>query len=153
MSKTPQSKIPFWDKPLQELSASEWESLCDGCGRCCLKKLQDEADESVHWSRVVCRYFDESTHRCSCYQSRSELVPDCLDVKRMDILANLHWMPDTCAYRMRAEGKPLAAWHPLRSGSREAMEEAGIPIGGRVLSEEYVHPDGYQEHIIRWIKS
>jgi len=143
----------FWEKPLGDLDDKEWEALCDGCGRCCLKKLQDESDNSIHWTRIVCRYFDENTHQCTCYESRSELVPDCLNVKRMDILANLAWMPATCAYRLRAEAKPLPDWHPLLTGSREAIEEAGIQIGGSVLSEEYVHPEGYQEHVIKWVKS
>ena len=143
----------FWEKPLGDLDDKEWEALCDGCGRCCLKKLQDESDNSIHWTRIVCRYFDEKTHQCTCYESRSELVPDCLNVKRMDILANLAWMPATCAYRLRAEEKPLPDWHPLLTGSREAIEEAGIQIGGSVLSEEFVHPEGYQEHVIKWVKS
>lgn len=143
----------FWEKPLAKLNDREWEALCDGCGRCCLKKLQDESDNSIHWTRIVCRYFDEQSHQCTCYQSRSELVPDCLDVKRMDILASLDWMPATCAYRLRAEDKPLPDWHPLLTGSREAMKEAGIQIGGSVLSEEFVHPEGYQEHVIKWVKS
>lgn len=143
----------FWEKPLAELNEQEWEALCDGCGRCCLKKLQDDEDDSIHWTGIICRYFDEQSHRCTCYQSRSEKVPDCLNVKQMEILANLHWMPDTCAYRLRAEDKPLYEWHPLLAGSRDAMTAAGITVGGRVLSEEYVHPDGFEEHLIRWVKS
>lgn len=153
MSATEGSGVPFWEKDLVELSDDEWEALCDGCGRCCLKKLQDESDEAIYWTRIVCRYFDEPSHRCNCYADRERLVPECLNVKRMNIVKNLHWMPSTCAYRLRAEGKPLAEWHPLISGSRRQIEEAGIAIGGQVLSEEYVHPDGYQEHIIKWVES
>lgn len=153
MSSKAHLSAKFWEKSLAELDDKEWEALCDGCGRCCLKKLQDDSDNSIHWTRIVCRYFDEQSHLCTCYQSRSELVPDCLDVKRMDILASLEWMPATCAYRLRAEDKPLPDWHPLLTGSREAIEEAGIQIGGRVLSEEFVHPEGYEEHVIRWVES
>lgn len=143
----------FWEKPLEQLSDEEWEQLCDGCGRCCLKKLEDEDSAELYWTRIVCRYYEQESGRCQCYQDRTRLVPDCLNVKRMDIMANMHWMPDTCAYRLRAEGKPLPDWHPLRSGSRQAMIDAGIAISGQVISEEHVHPDGYEEHIIRWVES
>jgi uncharacterized cysteine cluster protein YcgN (CxxCxxCC family) len=142
----------FWEKPLAQLDDQEWEQLCDGCGRCCLKKLQDIDSDAVHYTRVVCRYFNESNSRCGCYAERTRLVPDCLVVKTMD-LSQVHWMPDTCAYRLRHEGRPLYNWHPLIAGSRESMESAGISIRGKVLSEEYVHEDGLAEHIIRWVNA
>lgn len=145
-------RAKFWELPLHELTASEWEALCDGCGRCCLKKLTDEAEREVHFTRVVCRYFEQSSSRCGCYAQRTQLVPDCLDVKHMDI-GSSNWMPDTCAYRLRFEGKPLYDWHPLLAGSRARMDAAGIGLAGRVVSEEYVHEDGYDEHIIRWVKA
>lgn len=141
----------FWEKPLSELNDSEWERLCDGCGRCCLKKLQDDDGGETHYTRVVCRFFEEETSRCSCYEQRTRLVPDCVKVKQVDASA-FAWMPATCAYRLRFEDKPLYNWHPLISGSRQAMENAEIPIAGRTLSEEFVHRDGYQEHIIRWVE-
>mgnify|MGYP000073364555 CR=1 FL=1 len=143
----------FWEKPLNELTDSEWESLCDGCGRCCLKKIEDEADRQIYWTRVICRYFDEQDHRCTCYKERSTLVPDCLNVRQMRIEENMHWMPETCSYRLRAEGKALPDWHPLLTGGKEAMQAAGISVGGQVLSEDYVHPGGQHEHIIQWVKS
>lgn len=146
------SDIPFWEKPLQALSASEWESLCDGCGRCCLKKLTNARANRVKFTRVICRYFEQESHRCQCYGERTELVPDCLNVKDMDI-GSSNWMPNTCAYRLRFEGKPLYDWHPLIAGSREPMAAAGISVGGRAVSEEYVHEDGYEEHIIRWVEA
>lgn len=143
---------PFWEKPLAELTTREWEALCDGCGRCCLKKLADRDTGEVAFTRVVCRFFKRSTGRCSCYSKRTERVPDCLNVKHMDIgLSN--WMPETCAYRLRFEGKPLYDWHPLLAGSRDAMDAAGISLGERVISEEFVHSEGYEEHIIRWVKA
>lgn len=143
----------FWELPLSELSVLEWEALCDGCGRCCLKKFTDEADEEdVTWTRVVCQYFDESTNQCSCYEARSEKVPDCVDVKTLDLLST-SWIPDTCAYKLRAQGRPLYSWHPLISGSRLAIADSDISIAGKVVSEEYVHPEGYYEHIIRWVES
>lgn len=142
----------FWEKPLQQLDLAEWEALCDGCGRCCLKKLQDADTGEVHYTRVVCRYYRESSGRCGCYGSRTTRVPDCLVVRELD-LDQVKWMPDTCAYRLRHEGKPLYNWHPLLAGNRNAMVEAGIAIGGQVLSEEFVHDDGLEEHIIRWVKT
>ena len=142
----------FWEKPLQALNAEEWEALCDGCGRCCLKKMSDIDDDEVVFTRVVCRYFEKEGSRCRCYSERTRLVPDCLNVKHMDI-GSINWMPDTCAYRLRFEGKPLYDWHPLLSGSRQQMEDLGITLGERVISEEYVHADGYEEHIIRWVKA
>lgn len=142
----------FWEKPLQSLSATEWEALCDGCGRCCLKKLADSDDEKIEFTRVVCRYFDQSSSRCTCYDQRTRLVPDCLNVKHMDIAA-INWMPDTCAYRLRFDGKALYDWHPLIHGSRQSMDALGISLGERVISEEHVHADGYEEHIIRWVKA
>lgn len=144
--------IPFWEKPLDALNADEWEALCDGCGRCCLKKLTDADGETVEFTRVVCRYFAAKSSRCTCYGERTELVPDCLSVKHMDIGA-INWMPDTCAYRLRFEEKPLFDWHPLIAGSRALMEARGITLGERVISEEYVHEDGLEEHIIRWVQA
>ncbi len=141
----------FWEKPLSKLNDSEWERLCDGCGRCCLKKLQDEDSGETHYTRVVCRYFKSETNRCSCYENRTRLVPDCVKVKQVSASAFAR-MPATCAYRLRFEDRPLYNWHPLITGSRQAMESAEIPIGGRTLSEEFVHREGYQEHIIRWVE-
>lgn len=143
----------FWTLPLEELNEGEWEALCDGCGRCCLKKLEDEDDGGIYWTRVVCRFLEQNSGECGCYQERTRRVPDCLNVRAMDIMAQIHWMPATCAYRLRAENKPLYDWHPLLSGSRDAMHEAGITVTGQVLSEEHVHPDGWSEHIIRWVES
>lgn len=143
----------FWERPLDELNRGEWEALCDGCGRCCLKKLEDEDNGEIHWTRIVCRYLDQASGQCGCYEQRTQRVPDCLDVRAMDIMARRYWMPETCAYRLRAEGKPLYDWHPLISGSRDAMHEAGITVAGQVLSEEHVHPDGWEEHVIRWVES
>lgn len=142
----------FWEQPLAELSKEEWEALCDGCARCCLKKLQQPGDDTTHYTRVVCRYLKQDTCGCSAYGKRSKLVPDCL-VLNLEMLADLHWIPATCAYRLRMEDKPLPAWHPLLTGSRDAMNEAGISVTGKVISEEYVHEDGLEEHIIRWVKA
>lgn len=141
----------FWEQPLSELNEFEWEQLCDGCGRCCLKKLQDDESGETVYTRVVCRYFDSESSRCSCYDRRTVLVPDCVEVKQVDASA-FAWMPATCAYRLRFEGKPLYNWHPLIAGSRQAMELAGITVKDRTISEQFVHAEGYEEHIIRWVE-
>jgi len=142
----------FWELPLDELNPEEWEGLCDGCGRCCLKKFADEDSNDVSYTRVVCRYFDEKTSSCGCYQTRTELVPDCLDVREMNLQKST-WMPDTCAYKLRFNGEELFDWHPLLAGSKKKMEAEGLLLKDRVISEEYVHPDGFEEHLILWVKA
>lgn len=142
----------FWELPLAELNPLEWERLCDHCGRCCLKKLEDEDDGELYWTRIICRYHDSEKGACGCYAERNQKVPECMNVADMG-METLHWMPDTCAYRLRMEDRPLYDWHPLLSGSRQAMEEAGITIKDKVIAEDHVHPLGYDEHIIRWVKS
>jgi len=142
----------FWEKPLDLLNSEEWEALCDGCGRCCLKKLINSRNEQVHYTRVVCRYLDQEKCRCQSYERRQFLVPDCL-VLDLQNLPLLHWIPDTCAYRLRYEGKALPDWHPLVSGDREAMKRGQITVTNKVISEEYVHEKGLEEHIIRWVSA
>ncbi|MDH7943179.1 YcgN family cysteine cluster protein [Pseudohongiella sp. SYSU M77423] len=147
---TDNKDVPFWERPLETLNRAEWEALCDGCARCCQKKLQDE-DGELWYTRVVCRLLDQQACSCTAYGNRQVLVPDCL-VLDMDVLAkSLDWIPGTCAYKLRYQGKPLPSWHPLLTGSSEAMLEQGIKVTGRVLSEEYVHEDGLEEHVIRWV--
>lgn len=142
----------WWhDKSLAELSADEWDALCDGCAKCCLHKLEDEGDGSVLYTRVHCRYLDEKTCRCSDYPNRSVLLPDCIRLTP-DTVGELDWLPDTCAYRLRWRGKLLADWHPLVSGDSNSVHRAGMSVRGRSISEEYVHPDGFDEHIVHWVE-
>jgi len=142
----------FWEKPLSQLSTEQWEALCDGCGRCCLKKFSDEESDELVYTRVICSYFSEETSQCGCYEERTKLVPECLNVKDMD-MQSVNWMPDTCAYRLRFENKPLFPWHPLLAGSQEQMGVAGISINGKVVNEDNVHPQGFEEHIIHWVEA
>jgi len=142
----------WWnDLPLAELSAPQWEALCDGCAKCCLHKLEDEDSGEVFYTKVRCRYLDEQSCRCTDYANRSVLVPNCIQL-RVNELQALDWLPSTCAYRLRAGGQPLPQWHPLVSGDAESVHRAGISIKGRAISDEYVHPDGYDEHIVQWVE-
>jgi hypothetical protein len=134
------AKIPFWKrKTLAQMTAAEWESLCDGCGRCCLVKLEDEDTGKIHFTDVACRLFDSETCRCKDYANRTRKVDDCVQLTPENI-GELTWLPKTCAYRMLDEGKDLAWWHPLVSGDPETVVEAGISMRGRTISEEHVHP-------------
>lgn len=142
----------WWhSKTLAELNSKQWEALCDGCAKCCLHKLEDEDSGEVFYTKVRCRYLDESACRCSDYANRSTLVPDCIQLS-MDNVSDLDWLPSTCAYRLRANNQPLPEWHPLVSGDPNSVHDANISIRGRAISDEYVHPDGYEEHIISWIE-
>lgn len=153
-----QVRESFWELPLAELNAREWELLCDGCARCCLKKLQDEdaagqGPARLMYTRVVCRYLDQQKCSCTAYSRRNVLVPDCLVLDMSVLQASVDWIPDTCAYKLRYQNKPLPDWHPLLSGSREPMQALGIAVTGRVISEDYVHDDGLEEHVIRWVRA
>ncbi len=145
------AETAYWDeKPLEALTTAEWESLCDGCGRCCLVKLEDEDTGRVYFTEIGCRLLDAATCRCSDYANRRRRVRDCLKLTP-DLSASLGWLPPTCAYRLRAEGKRLAWWHPLVSGSPETVHEAGISVRGRVsLTETDLKIDDYAAHIVSW---
>lgn len=146
------SERPFWErKSLGEMSIEEWESLCDGCAKCCLHKLEDEESGEILYTRVACRYLDQARCRCTVYAERKRLVPECVKLEPGNF-DGLDWMPSTCAYRLLNEGKPLPLWHPLIAGDRKAMEAAGQSVTDKVLSEEYVHEEGYEEHVVRWVK-
>lgn len=143
--------IPFWQrKRLDEMTPAEWESLCDGCGKCCLAKLEDEETDEVYYTDLVCRYMDSESCRCTVYDTRLAKVPECLDLTAESV-AQYHWLPQTCAYRTLAEGRPLADWHPLRSGDPETVHQAGVSIRHKVISEDKVAEDDWEEHIIHWI--
>mgnify|MGYP001553958671 CR=1 FL=1 len=136
---------------LAELDDEQWEALCDGCAKCCLHKLEDEDSGEVFYTRVRCQHLLEASCRCSDYLRRSVMVPNCVRLER-DTVGSLDWLPVTCAYRLRAHNQLLPDWHYLVSGSKDSVHEAGVSIRGRSVSDEFVHPDGYDEHIINWVE-
>ncbi|MEJ2059043.1 MAG: YcgN family cysteine cluster protein [Gammaproteobacteria bacterium] len=141
---------PFWqDRPLTEFTEAEWESLCDGCGKCCLHKLQDEADDRIYYTDVACRLLDLHSCRCTDYSRRFNRVPDCMQVSPSQPEV-FEWLPVTCAYRLLWEGRDLPDWHPLRTGNPLSTHEQGHGICGRACSELDV--DDIEEHIVEWVE-
>ncbi len=137
--------IPFWDKPLAQLSRAEWEALCDGCGKCCLHKLEDERTGQVFPTNVACRLLDRDTGQCSNYRQRRAFVPDCIRLTA-DKVETFEWLPSTCAYRLRAAGEPLPDWHYLRTGDRESVHRAGQSTRGWTVAE---HEAGdLEQHVV-----
>ena len=142
------ASTPFWNsKRLDEMTQAEWESLCDGCGRCCLHKLRDEDTDAVIHTNVACRLLDTQTCACSDYARRQRKVPDCVQLTPA-ALAEIDWLPPTCAYRRLQEGRGLAWWHPLVSGRPDSVHEAGISAQGRAVGEREAGP--LEHHVVDW---
>lgn len=138
----------FWEtESLQEMTAEQWEALCDGCGLCCLQKLQDDEDNAVYYTRIACKLLDLTTCQCSHYPERKQFVPDCIQLTVKDI-DSFHWLPPTCAYRRLAEGKKLPEWHPLLTGDAESTIKSGITMAGKMLSETEVNEDNWEDYLI-----
>jgi uncharacterized cysteine cluster protein YcgN (CxxCxxCC family) len=150
-SRKSDAQAPFWRrKRLSEMTRAEWESLCDGCGRCCLNKLIDEDTGRTVFTDVGCRLLDETTCRCTDYAHRQARVKDCVRLTPRNV-RRLTWLPPTCAYRLVAERKDLAWWHPLKSGSNEMVHEAGVSVRGRVAASEKDVPDErLEDFIVAW---
>jgi len=145
-------ELPFWKrKSLAQMTNSEWESLCDGCGRCCLVKLEDADDSSrTFFTSVGCRLLDGETCRCRNYAGRTEEVDDCVRLTPRN-LKKIVWLPPSCAYRLLADGKDLYWWHPLVSGDPETVHQAGISVRGRVkASEDGVPDEDLEDWIVSW---
>lgn len=141
---------PFWEiKTLDELSEEEWESLCDGCARCCLIKLEDIDTGMLAHTRIACHLLDHKTCQCTHYEERHTRVPDCIKVTPQNA-GELGWMPPTCAYRRMAEGRGLAWWHPLISGRPETVVEAGVSVRGRVVSEKGIKEEDLEDYVAMW---
>jgi uncharacterized cysteine cluster protein YcgN (CxxCxxCC family) len=137
---------PFWERPLASLSREEWEALCDGCGKCCLHKVEDEDTGRVWPTNVACKLLDLKTGRCSDYRNRRAHVPDCLRLTPR-LAAEIEWLPDSCAYRLRAANRPLPSWHYLISGDRDTVHREGRSVIGKAISETIAGP---LEHHIVW---
>ena len=138
----------YWEaKSLEEMSKSEWESLCDGCGKCCLIKLEDSDTKELFYTDVACYLLDQKTCRCKDYANRKKLVDDCLQLEVNDV-EDFKWLPKTCAYRLLHEGKDLPKWHYLLSGDRSKMHKKKMSVQNRVVSETEVLE--VAEHIVYW---
>ena len=143
-------ETPFWKRlTLEAMTPEQWESLCDGCGKCCLSKLEDEDSGEIYWTTVACRLLDAGTCRCKDYDNRKAVVPDCVRLTPSTV-RTIDWLPSTCAYRLVAEGHDLYWWHHLVSGSRETVHEAGISIRGRITAfdDDLSEDDDYFDHVV-----
>ncbi|MDB5413181.1 MAG: hypothetical protein JWR10_1516 [Rubritepida sp.] len=140
--------LPFWKTtPLDAMTPAEWESLCDGCGRCCLHKLREDDTGRLHHTEIACRLLDTATARCTDYPNRKRRVPDCIGLTPA-VLKDIDWLPPTCGYRLIAEGRDLPDWHPLRSGDEGSVIRAGVSVRSRVISERKA--GATEDHIATW---
>lgn len=150
MRDTISTALPFWKtKTLAQMTAEEWESLCDGCGKCCLSKIRREDTAEIFYTSVVCRLFDEGTCRCTDYANRSVQVPDCVTLT-VENVPGIAWLPSTCAYRLVQEGRDLYPWHHLVCGDRDAVHAANVSIRGKItaVETELSEAEDYFEHIL-----
>jgi len=141
----------FWNKKtLSQMSQEEWESLCDRCGKCCLHKLEDEDSGDVYYTAISCQYLDTKSCQCKDYAHRARLVPGCITLDR-DNVSTYAWLPQTCAYRVLAEGGSLPSWHPLVSGDPNTVHSAGVSVREFCVPEEDVHEDDYEDYVVKWV--
>lgn len=136
---------PYWERPLASLNREEWESLCDGCGQCCLHKVEDADTGEIYHTNVACKLLNLKTARCSDYANRRTFVPDCVRLTPQTA-GSLSWLPQSCAYRLRADGEPLPQWHYLVCGDRGAVHREGMSVAGKVISETVAGP--LENHIV-----
>lgn len=143
--------LPFWKtKSLAEMNKAEWESLCDGCGKCCLSKLEDEDSGEIHWTSVACRLFDSGACKCRDYPNRTKKVDDCVQLTPENV-GTISWLPETCGYRLVHEGRELYDWHPLISGDPASVHRAGVSIRGKVTAfeDDLNSSEDYLLHLLR----
>lgn len=137
----------WWDKPLSELTATQWESLCDGCGKCCMAKLQDAETDKVYYTNIACELFNAKTCRCQDYPQRTQKVAGCVSLS-LERPHEFEWLPQTCAYRLRLNLEPLPEWHPLRTGDANSVHAAGVSVLGKSVPFEKAGP--IEHHIVEW---
>lgn len=140
----------YWETtPLDQMTTDQWEALCDGCGKCCLNKIEYEDDGEVAFTRIACRLLDGHTCRCTNYAIRHQFVPDCVSLTPEKLPKVAYWLPKTCAYRLLHEGKALKAWHPLVSGDPDSVHRANASVQGWTVPETEVHEDDWENYLIR----
>ncbi|MBK5968842.1 MULTISPECIES: YcgN family cysteine cluster protein [Thiorhodovibrio] len=145
-----ESDLPFWEAiPLKAMARAQWESLCDGCAKCCLNKFEDEDTGEIHYSNVACFLLDHQSGRCQDYPNRSTRVPDCVTLT-LETLESPGWLPQSCAYRRLAEGQPLPSWHPLITGDADSVINSGNSVLGRIVCE--TQSDDPLLHLIDWVR-
>ncbi len=147
MSRRPHLRPHFWRLPLSQLSPPEWEALCDGCGKCCLNKLEYDDTGEIVFTRVACRLLDNDTARCGQYAKRRQFVPECIFLTPENIERTAYFMPQSCAYRLRAEGRDLPDWHPLITGDPESTHKAGKSVRGWTVPEFEVPEEDWEDYI------
>ncbi|MBX2847861.1 MAG: YcgN family cysteine cluster protein [Acidiferrobacterales bacterium] len=142
---------PFWrTKQLYEMTHSEWESVCDGCAKCCLTKLQDEETQQVVFTDVACQFLDADTCRCRDYKNRNDLVPDCVSLTPENITKYSQYLPSSCSYRLLLENKSLPDWHHLVSGKQSAIHQAGLSVKGRVRYKHKIDEQELENYVVDW---
>ncbi|WP_275975293.1 YcgN family cysteine cluster protein [Alkalimarinus coralli] len=142
---------PYWlVKTLPEMNREEWESLCDGCGKCCLQKLEDEDTGDLYYTDIACQYLDHNACSCGVYESRLEKVSSCISLS-LSRLEEFSWLPSSCAYRLLLEGKPLPEWHPLITGDKNSVHQSGSSVRNRAICENDVPEDEWEDHIIEGV--
>lgn len=139
----------YWERvPMDQMTQREWEALCDGCGKCCLNKLEDEDSGEVALTRIACRLLDDTSCLCSQYPIRHQFVPECVVMTPKSLDDNMYWLPQTCGYRLIAEGRPLFDWHPLIAGNSDKMHAAGVSVQHKTIPEFEVDDGDWDDHII-----
>jgi len=143
-------EVPFWKtKTLAEMTTTEWESVCDGCGLCCLNKLEEWDSGDIYFTSIRCKLLDDHSCRCSSYENRWDFVPDCVQLTKENV-DEIAWLPPTCGYRLINEGRDLYWWHPLVSGDPETVHAAGISARGRTIDETEVKVDDFEDYVVDW---
>tara|TARA_R110001599_G_scaffold42276_2_gene127478 strand:- start:3162 stop:3623 length:462 start_codon:yes stop_codon:yes gene_type:complete len=142
-------QIPYWEsKDIHEFSQDEWESLCDGCGKCCLQKLQDEDTEEIYFTNISCQFLNKHSCKCKVYDQRFEYLPECLNLTQENLKSTLPWLPDSCSYKLVYEKKPLPSWHHLISENKETIHLLNFSVRDKVINELDVEEDDWQDFIV-----